>query len=130
MDIRESMLQSGNDAYNDIVGAFEDIVDLVHSEGGWIVYRWGKRGLINDVSLLGNYIKEHGYNKVLSQEILTDVLHLHLSKKYYLGLSKIMGRGLSKTSNLTYQHYKYVIAINKMWACHYRFIMLIYFYTK
>ena len=36
---------------------FEKIVDLVNSKGGWIVYGWGKRGLINDVSLLSNYIK-------------------------------------------------------------------------
>ena len=59
MDIRESRLQSGNDAYN-------DIVDLVNSKGGWTVYVWGKRCLINDVSLLGNYIKEPGENKIIS----------------------------------------------------------------
>ena len=38
VDIRAPMLQSGNDAYDDIVGAFDEIVDLVNSEDGWTVY--------------------------------------------------------------------------------------------
>ena len=38
VDIRLSRLQSGNDAYNDIVDAFDEIVDLVNSEDGWTVY--------------------------------------------------------------------------------------------
>ena len=54
----------------------------------------GKRGLINDVSLWYNDIKEPGDNKVLSQEISTHALHLHAPKKYYLGLSTIYGRSL------------------------------------
>ena len=66
VDIRLSRLQSGNDAYNDIVYAFDEIVDLVNFGGGWTVYGWGKRGLINDVSLLGTDIKEPGDSKVLS----------------------------------------------------------------
>ena len=57
VDIRASRLQSGNDAYNKIVDAFNEIVDLVNSKGGWTIYGWFKRGLINDVSLLGNDIK-------------------------------------------------------------------------
>ena len=57
LDICESRLQSGNNAYDDIIGAFEEMVDLVQSEGGWTLYMWGGRGLINDVSLLGNDIK-------------------------------------------------------------------------
>ena len=59
----------------------------------------------NDVSILGNDIKEPGDNKVLSQEISTHVVHLHPSKKYYIG-------GLLTTLNLTFLHYKCVIAIN------------------
>ena len=35
----------------------EGIVSLVTYKGGWIVYGWHKRGLINDVIILGNYIK-------------------------------------------------------------------------
>ena len=66
----------------------------MNSKGGWTVYGWGKRGLINDVSILGNYIKEPGNNKVISQEISTHVLHLHPPKKYYLNLYTIHGRSL------------------------------------
>ena len=51
VDIRVSRLQSGNDAYDYIVDAFDEIVDLVISEGGWTVYGWGERDLINNVSL-------------------------------------------------------------------------------
>ena len=67
MDIRASSFQSCNDAYNDIVDSLEGIINLVHSEGGCNIYGWGKRGLINCVSLLGNDIKEPGDNKVLIQ---------------------------------------------------------------
>ena len=38
VDIHASRLQSGNDVYDDIFGAFDEIVDLVNSEGGWTVY--------------------------------------------------------------------------------------------
>ena len=54
----------------------------------------GERGLINDVSLFGNYMKEPDDNKVLSQEISTHVVHIHPSKKDYLDLSTIHGRSL------------------------------------
>ena len=94
VDIYASRLQSGNDAYGDIVDAFDKIVDLVSSEVGWTVYGWDKRGLINDFSLLGNDIKEPGDNKVLSQEISTHVVHLYPPKKDYLNLSTIHGRSL------------------------------------
>ena len=67
MDIRASRFQSGNDAYGNIVDSLEEIVDLVNSKGAWTVYEWGKIGLINDVSILGNDIKEPGDNKVLFQ---------------------------------------------------------------
>ena len=67
VDIRASRLQSGNDAYDDIVDAFDEIVDLVNSKGGWTVYGWVKRCLINDVSLLVNDSNEPGDNKVIYQ---------------------------------------------------------------
>ena len=69
VEIGASRLRLVNDAYGDIVDNFDEIVDLVHSKSGWIVYGWYKRGLINDVSILGNYIKEPGDNKFLSQDI-------------------------------------------------------------
>ena len=87
-------MKSGNDAYDGIVDAFDEVFDLVNSEGGWTVYGWGKIGLINDVSLLGHYINDTGDNKVLSQEIPTHVVHLHPPKKDYLELSTIHGRSL------------------------------------
>ena len=69
VDICASRLQPGNDAYNDIFDAFDKFFDCVNYEGGWNVYGWGKIGLINDVSLLGNDIKEPSDNKVLYQYI-------------------------------------------------------------
>ena len=57
MDIHASGLQLGNDDYGNIVDYLERIADLVNSEGGWTVYGWEKRGLVNDVSILGNDIK-------------------------------------------------------------------------
>ena len=93
-NIHASRLQSGNDAYDDIVDDFEKIVDLDNSEGGWTVYEWVKRGLINDVSILVNDIKEPCDNKVLSQEISTRVVHLHPPKKDYPDLSTIHNRYL------------------------------------
>ena len=92
VDIHASRLQSGNDAYGDIDDNFDKIVDLVNSKDGWTFYNWGKRCLINDVSLLGNDIKEPGDNNVLSQEISTHVVYLHQSKKDYIGLSSTYGR--------------------------------------
>ena len=74
-------MQSRNDAYNSIVDCLEEIVDLVNYKGGFTVYGWGKIGLINDVSLLGNYIKEPDDSKFISQDISTHVVHLHLPKK-------------------------------------------------
>ena len=64
--------------------------------------RMGKRGFINDVSLLSNDIKETGDNKVLSREISTHVVHPHPSKKDHLALSKIHGRSLD---NLKFDFY-------------------------
>ena len=91
VDIRSSRLKSGNNHYDKIVDAFEEIVDLVNSQGGWTVYVWDKIGLIRDVSILGNDIKEPGDNKVPSQEISTHAVHLHPSNKYYLDISTIQG---------------------------------------
>ena len=75
-------------------------------------YGWRKGGLINDIILSGNNIKDTGDNKVISQEISTHVVHIHPSKKDYLDLSTIQGRSIDKLK-LEFLHYKYVIAINK-----------------
>ena len=94
VDIHASRLQSGNNAYDDIIDSLEEIIDLVNSEVVWTVYGWAKRGLINDISILGNYIKDNGDNKVLSQDISTHVVYLYPPKKDYLDLSTIQGRSL------------------------------------
>ena len=94
VDIHASRLQSDNDDYDDIVNAFEKMADLVNFESGWNVHGCAKRCLIDDVSLLRNDIKEHGDNKVLSQEISTNVVNFHPSKKYYPDLSTIDGKSL------------------------------------
>ena len=106
MDICESRLQSGNNAYNHIVDAFDEIVDLVYSEGVWNVYGWGKIGLINYGSLLGNNIKEPGDNKVFfrrSQLMLYIFTH---RRKIISAFLNFMGSILT-TLNLTFLHYKY-----------------------
>ena len=92
VDIFVSRLHSGNDAYVDIVDYFDKRNDLVNSKDVCSVYGRGKRGIINEVSLLGNDIKEPGNNRVLSQDISTHVLHLHTPQKYYLDFSTIHGR--------------------------------------
>ena len=69
VEICASRLQSGNAAYDDIVDSLEEIIDIVNSKGVWTVYVWGKIGLINDVSILGNDNKEPGDNNLLSQDI-------------------------------------------------------------
>ena len=86
MEINASRLQSGNDAYDNIVDSLDKIDDLVNSEGGWTVYGWDKIVLINAVSLLGNDTKEPGDNKVLYQDISTHVINPQPPKKDYLGL--------------------------------------------
>ena len=91
VDICASRFKSVNDAYDNIVDAFDF---LLNSEVGWTVYGWGKIGLVNDVILLGNDIKEPGDNEVLYQEITTHVAHLHPPKGDYLNLYTIHGRSL------------------------------------
>ena len=76
------------------VCTFDEIVDSVNSKGGRTVYGWGKICFIDDVSPLGNGIKEPGDNKVLSQDISTHAVHLHPPKEDYLDLSTIHGRSL------------------------------------
>ena len=40
VEICASRLRLVNDSYRDIVDTFEEIVDLVHSKGGYSVYGW------------------------------------------------------------------------------------------
>jgi len=84
IDVRTSRLQSGNDIYDDILSCLEDIMDLVNDDDGWVVYGWGKQGVINDVVMLGNEAnKEQTDNKVLSVHVSTHVVHLHPAHSDY-----------------------------------------------
>ena len=53
-----------------------------------------QKRFINNVSLLGNDIKDTVDNEVFSKEISTHALHIHPSKKYYFDLYAIHGRYL------------------------------------
>ena len=109
VDIRASILQSINDTYNDIVDDFDEIVDLVNSEDGCTVYGLVKRGLINYVSLLGNDINEPGDNKVRRSQLMVYIF-TH-QRNIISSFLQFMGDILT-TSNFTFLHSKYVIAIN------------------
>ena len=69
MYIYASRLKSFNETYDYIVDYLEEIDGLVNYQGGWTVYGWGNIVLVNDVSLLGNDIREPGDNTVLSHKI-------------------------------------------------------------
>ena len=77
-----------------MIDNFEEVVDFANSQGGWTGYVWGKIGLINGFSLLGNDIREPGDNRVIYQDISTCVVHHHPPKNDYLNLSTIQGRSL------------------------------------
>ena len=113
LDIHASRLQSGNAVYDDIFDSLEEIIELVNTEGVWTVYGWGRRGLKNDVSILGNYIKVPGNNKDLSKNISTRVIHLHPEKKDYLDLWTICGRSLDDLK-FDFHKFKYSIAIHQI----------------
>ena len=50
--------------------------------------------MINNISILGNDVKDPGYDKVIFQEISTHGVHIHPPNKYYLDISTIPGRSL------------------------------------
>ena len=84
IDVRASRLQGGNEMYENIIDAIEDIVDTINNDGGWTLYGWGKRGLINDSSLLEFDSKEPEEKKILSQEVSTHIVHIHPTNRKYM----------------------------------------------
>jgi hypothetical protein len=96
-DFRASKLQFGNVVYRDIIGALKDIINLVNNDGGWTVYGWGKRGVINDHSMLGNETTNNDQvdHKVLSQEVTTHVVHIRPTRSDFLDQSTSRGRSLN-----------------------------------
>lgn len=95
IDVRASRLQTGSEIYDEILDSIEDIVDLINDDGGWVIYGWGKQGVINDIVMLGNdAAKDKGENKVLAQTMQTHIVHLHPVKKEYLDPTCEKGRAL------------------------------------
>ena len=84
MTHRATRLQSGNEIYENILDAMEKIVDTINDDGGWTLYGWGKRGLINDTSLLEFDSKKPEEKKVLSQEVTTHIVHIHPTNRKYM----------------------------------------------
>ena len=97
-DIRASRLQSGNDVYDDIIDCLEEIIDLINADGGWVVYGWGKQGVVNDIVMLGNESnKDQGVDtKVLSEHISTHVVHMHPANIDYLDPVTVRGKQLEE----------------------------------
>jgi hypothetical protein len=98
IDIRASRLQSGNDVYDDIIDCLEEIIELINADGGWVVYGWGKQGVVNDIVMLGNESnKDQGVDtKVLSEHISTHVVHMHPANIDYLDPVTVRGKQLEE----------------------------------
>ena len=94
IDVRASRLQSGNDIYDDLTVSIEEVTDLVNNDGGWVIYGWGKQGVINDVVMLGNESKEQVDNKVLSENVSTHIVHIHPANRDYLDPDTIRAKRL------------------------------------
>jgi len=104
IDVRTSRLQSGNDIYDDILSCLEDIMDLVNDDDGWVVYGWGKQGVINDVVMLGNEAnKEQTDNKVLSEHVSTHVIQPIVTTATPI----VCEQNILKISNMISQVFKY-----------------------
>ena len=67
---------------------------MVNNDGGWVIYGWGKQGVINDVVMLGNESKEQVDNKVLSENVSTHIVHIHPANRDYLDPDTIRAKRL------------------------------------
>ena len=95
IDIRASQLHHGNEYYENIVDAVEEIVEMINQDGGWTVYGWGKKGFINDQSLVGNDFSNDNDSRVVAQEVTTHVVHIHPTNHEYLDSSTDRGTNLN-----------------------------------
>ena len=86
IDIRASQLQSGSEIYDDILDALENVIDLENENGGWSIYGWGKKGFINDLSLIGSENNTQD-TKVVAQEVTTHFVHIHPSNRDFLDIN-------------------------------------------
>ena len=111
VDIHASRLQSCNDAYNDIVDVFDEIVDLVNYEGWWLFMNGAKKVclmilvywvMISSSLVIIRFLLRR-YQLMLY--IFTHQINIILNFLQFI-------ESLLTTSNLTFLRYKYVIAIN------------------
>ena len=97
IDVRARMLSSGSRQYELITDAMDNIVDFVNDNGGWSVYGWGKKGLINDATLIGvaSDTKSKEENaKVAAEEVTTHIVHFHPTDRSLLDPDTDHGRKL------------------------------------
>ena len=95
IDVRASQLHHGSDHYEDITDTVENIVELINSDGGWTIHGWGKKGFINDSSLVGNDTNDSD-NRVVAQEVTTHIVHIHPTNRQYLDSSSTRGASLEE----------------------------------
>ena len=93
IDVRASQLHHGSDHYESISDTIGDIVQLINLDGGWTVHGWGKKGFINDSSLVGNDSNETD-TRVVAQEVTTHIVHIHPTNRQYLDPSSTRGAAL------------------------------------
>ena len=91
IDIRASQLQSGSEIYDDILDAMENIIKLVNENGGWSIYGWGKKGIINDTSLVG-VESNNDDAKVTADEVSTHFVQLHPQNREFQDIETDLGR--------------------------------------
>ena len=93
------MLSSGSLSYEKITHAMDDMIDFVNDNGGWSIYVWGKKGLINDAILLGvasdTKSKEETV-KVAAEEVTTHVVHFHPTDFSLLDVKSELGKELNE----------------------------------
>ena len=85
--VRASMLSSGSRYYDAITDCMDEIVDYVNENGGWTIIGWGKKGLINDATLLGVTTETKGKEearKVVADEVTTHVVQFYPTNRALL----------------------------------------------
>ena len=93
IDVKAAQLHHGDKNYENITDAIQDIVEMVNQDGGWTIYGWGKKGFINDSSLVGNN-SDDANTRVVAQEVTTRVIHIHQTNRQYLDVSTACGTNL------------------------------------
>lgn len=88
IDVRATQLQSGYTAYTLLLTAIRAVIVLVNNNGGWSFHGWGKRGLINDMTLLGQELQDGDDGKTAANEITTHIIHAHPTNSDFMDPTK------------------------------------------